>query len=212
MTFSNDYSLHFLRQQKQGENLTSISIKQLSIRAQPYLALVSTLRKTYGATLYARLAGLRSIISNFELCNRTNVKQCCVEAGDMYTAQDGCSSRLAPFRTPAKVLPVYKFSAAVRTLLQDPSVRDNLQHWRTQEEQGQVDDETIPPTSEALPFVGKASPMKGFSDGAAWRAQPAYATREFDANGRVTEVVEGPSIFQHSNLRFGLKIALNMDW
>lgn len=127
-----------------------------------------------------------------------------------------CSSPLfeqnGTIRTPFKVLPIYKFSRALRTLLQDPQVRLHLQDWRTVQEREHIDSENDIPYNDLAPFVGRSTPMRKFSDGAAWRTSPAHVSREFDGEGKVVEVVKGPRVFAHSNLRFGLKIALNMDW
>lgn len=118
-------------------------------------------------------------------------------------------------RSPVKVMPVSPLSRFIAHLSEDEAVIEHLQDWRDPE----IDREEDPYCGQHQPVnpvppadFSSARVMKGKSDGLSWRSQVAYAKRNVRMDGSVEEVVEGPCVFRHSALKYGLKIILNLDW
>jgi hypothetical protein len=120
------------------------------------------------------------------------------------------------YRSPLKVMPITLMSRAISHLLQDRSVIENLQHWRRDECQDAVEDpygeSHAPPTKIPDPEGAPEDVMYGVSDGAAWRSQAAYTSRYVTPGKTPGEIVTGPYVMRHSNLQYGLKLVLNLDW
>lgn len=130
--------------------------------------------------------------------------------GEIYTTKGEMK-----VRSPVKVLPVSPLSNFIAHLLEDEDVINHLQDWRDPVNDPIEDphvNQPSPPQSVPPPGFSAGKEMKGMSDGLAWRAQTAYAKRSVRPDGSVEEVVEGPYIFRHSALKYGLKIILNLDW
>jgi hypothetical protein len=118
------------------------------------------------------------------------------------------------YRSPIKVMPITLTSTALRHLLQDATVVDNLQHWRRESDEiedpyDEMHHDVIPVSIES---VGAEDVLYGVSDGAAWRSHTAYVVREVGRDGIPVEVLRGPHTMRHSNLKYALKLILNMDW
>jgi hypothetical protein len=111
-------------------------------------------------------------------------------------------------RTPFKVAPYTKLSEWIATLLQDPKVRESLQHWRQP-----CDNIGENPAASVGDMVDKDTKMKGFADAAAWRTRLKGTARVvWDDNQAEDRPIDGQQARRLVDSEFGLHIILNIDW
>lgn len=117
-------------------------------------------------------------------------------------------------RVPIKVMPFTPLSTWLALFMQDKDFAANLNSWL-----GEGDWVERQPSRKERPFFTRDSPLDGLSEGSAWRSGFADTRRSvFGDNSYSDDPRDVPgadpdaTYKRHSDLVFGLKIVINIDW
>lgn len=128
-----------------------------------------------------------------------------------------CENRV---RIPIKVMPFTPLSTWLALFMQDRDFALDLNRWRgDQENEANPDWNQHFPTDRDVPYFARDVVLDGLSEGSAWRSSCADTRRSvFPDNTSSDDPRDRPGADQdtplkaHSNLPFGLKIVINIDW